>query len=412
MKMDMSCRVCGSRDIEVFLDLGDQPHCNRLVPEALLAKTKTDPAYPLRAGFCHDCTLVQIDHTIPKEQMFSDYPYVSGTTRTLVEHFRQTAARLVETYGLKSGDRVVDIGSNDGSWLAQYQPFGLTALGVEAAANVADIANGRGIQTLNRFFNAETADHILSDHGPARLVTAAGVFFHLEELHSVVEGIHRLIGDDGVFVVQAIYLGGMVENLAFDQIYHEHLCYYTLRSLEALFERHGLAVFDVGLVPIHGGSIEVHVARTGKRAASPRVAAFRETEARKGFGEFATYRRFGERVWELRDQLLGLLRDLRSQGLTIHAFGAPAKGATLLNSFGIGPDLVSKAVEKNPMKVGMAIPGCRIPIVGEDEPAPNAFLMLAWNFLDEFLAREKPYLEAGGRFIVPVPELKVIGGGA
>jgi 2-polyprenyl-3-methyl-5-hydroxy-6-metoxy-1,4-benzoquinol methylase len=342
--------------------------------------------------------------------MFSDYPYVSGTTRTLVQHFKDTAARLVATYGLKPGDRVVDIGSNDGSWLAQYAPFGLTALGVEAASNVADIAIANGIPTLNRFFNEETAQDILAQHGPAELVTAAGVFFHLEELHSVVRGIHRLIGDDGVFVVQAIYLGGMVENLAFDQIYHEHLCYYTLRSLEALFTRHGLAAFDVRLVPIHGGTIEVHVARTGTREATPAIAAFREAERAKGFGEFATYQHFGARVWRLRDQLLALLRDMRGKGLSIYAFGAPAKGATLLNTFGIGPDLVQKAVEKNPMKVGKAIPGCRIPIVGEDVAPPDAYLMLAWNFLDEFLAREKPYLDGGGRFIVPVPELRVITG--
>ncbi len=406
--MDVVCRVCGSRNVEMLLDLGNQPHCNRLVPAERLSLS--DPAYPLRVGFCHDCTLVQIDHTIPKEQMFSDYPYVSGTTRTLVEHFKDTASRLVATYGLKAGDRVVDIGSNDGSWLAQYKPFGLTTLGVEAAGNVAALANARGIPTLNRFFNEETAEFILAEHGPAKLVTAAGVFFHLEELHSVVCGIRRLIGDDGVFVVQAIYLGGMVENLAFDQIYHEHLCYYTLRSLEALFARHGLAAFDVQLVPIHGGSIEVHVAHAGTRAEKPSVAAFREAERAKGLGEFATYRRFGERVWELRDQLLALLRDMRGKGLSIYAFGAPAKGATLLNTFGIGPDLVQKAVEKNPMKVGMSIPGCRIPIVGEEVAPPDAYLMLAWNFLDEFLAREKPYLDGGGRFIVPVPELRVIGG--
>lgn len=407
MPMDITCRVCGGRHVELFIDLGDQPHCNRLVPPERMSGT--DPAYPLRVGFCQDCTLVQIDHTIPKEQMFSDYPYVSGTTKTLVEHFRQTAARLVESYGLTPGDRVVDIGSNDGSWLAQYRPFGLTTLGVEAAANVAEIALANGVPTLNRFFNAETAQLILDQHGPARLVTAAGVFFHLEELHSVVEGIERLIGDNGVFVVQAIYLGGMVENLAFDQIYHEHLCYYTLRSLEALFARHGLAVFDVGLVPIHGGSIEVHVARAGRRAEKPSVGAFRQSERDKGFGLFSTYQRFAERVWQLRDQLLSLLADLKAQGKSVYAFGAPAKGATLLNTFGIGPDLVHKAVEKNPMKVGMAIPGCRIPIVGEDVAAPDLYLMLAWNFLDEFLARERPYLQAGGRFIVPVPRLQVIG---
>jgi 2-polyprenyl-3-methyl-5-hydroxy-6-metoxy-1,4-benzoquinol methylase len=394
--------------VEIFLDLGAQPHCNRLVPEHRLALP--DPIYPLRVGFCHDCTLVQIDHTIPKEQMFSDYPYVSGTTQTLIDHFKETAERLVATYGLKAGDRVVDIGSNDGSWLAQYTTFGLTTLGVEAAENVAKIAVAKGIPTLNRFFDDETARHILAEHGPAKLVTAAGVFFHLEDLHGVVHGIDRLIGQDGVLVVQAIYLGGMIDNLAFDQIYHEHLCYYTLRSLESLLARHGLAVFDVDLLPIHGGSIEVHVARAGARTESGRVVAFREAERRNGLGELATYRRFGERVWQLRDELLALLRNFRAKGRTIYAFGAPAKGATLLNTFGIGPDLVEKAVEKNPLKVGLTIPGCRIPIVAEGGAVPDAYLMLAWNFLDEFLAHEKPYLDAGGQFIVPIPALRVLSG--
>jgi len=406
--VDVTCRICGSRNVELFLDLGDQPHCNRLIPPALA--DKPEPIYPLRAGFCHDCTLVQIDHTVPKESMFSDYPYVSGTTRTLVQHFEDTAVRLASTYGLGKGDRVVDIGSNDGSFLAQYQHLGLTVLGVEPAENVARLAQDRGVDTIVRFFNQETANEILAKHGPARLVTAAGVFFHLEELHSVVRGVHALIGDDGVFVVQAIYLGGMVENLAFDQIYHEHLCYYTLRSLEALFAPYGLQVFDVRSVPIHGGTIEVHVARTGRRTEQNSVAAFRAHEAAKGFGSLETYKAFGQRVWNLRDELLSVLRDFRTKGRSVYAFSAPAKGATLLNSFKIGPDLVTKAVEKNPMKVGLMIPGCRIPIVGEDVAPPDAYLMLAWNFLDEFLKRERPYLERGGAFIVPVPSVRVITG--
>jgi len=396
--------------VELFLDLGDQPHCNRLIPQALA--DRAEPIYPLRTSFCHDCTLVQIDHTVSKESMFSDYPYVSGTTRTLVQHFEDTAARLVSTYGLGKGDRVVDIGSNDGSFLAQYQRLGPSVLGVEPAANVARLAQSRGIDTLVRFFNAEVANEILENYGSARLVTAAGVFFHLEELHSVVGGVHALIGDDGVFVVQAIYLGSMVENLAFDQIYHEHLCYYTLRSLEALFTRHGLQVFDVRSVPIHGGTIEVHVARTGRRAEQNSVAEFRAQEAAKGFGSFETYKAFGQRVWKLRDELLSVLTDFKTKGQRLYAFSAPAKGATLLNSFKIGPDLITKAVEKNPLKIGLMIPGCRIPIVGEDVAPPDAYLMLAWNFLDEFLERERPYLEGGGAFIVPVPSVRVITGEA
>lgn len=402
----MACRICGSSDIELFLDLGDQPHCNRLIPASKL--DEREPKYPLHVGFCHDCTLVQIDYTIPKKDMFSDYPYVSGTTRTLVQHFKDSARRLVAAYGLRQDDLVVDIGSNDGTWLAAYQPFGIRVLGVEAASNVANLASERGVLTLNRFFNEETAQLILGDMGPARLITAAGVFFHLEELHSVVRGIAQLLSDDGVLVVQAIYLGGMVENLAFDQIYHEHLCYYTLRSLENLFAMHGLSVFDVRLVPIHGGSIEVHVARSGTRDIKPSVAAFRADEDVKRLGEFDTYRRFADRVWSARDELLFLLSSFRREGKTVYAYGAPAKGATLLNSFGIGPELVCKAVEKNPMKVGFWIPGVRIPIVAEGGERPDAYLVLAWNFLDEFLEKEADYLRSGGAFIVPVPKVSKI----
>jgi 2-polyprenyl-3-methyl-5-hydroxy-6-metoxy-1,4-benzoquinol methylase len=351
---------------------------------------------------------VQINHTIPKESMFSDYPYVSGTTKTLVAHFKETAERLVATYGLKPGDLVVDIGSNDGTWLKQYQPLGLGVLGVDPASNVVELALKAGVPTWARFFNEETAAEIVDKKSRAALVTAAGVFFHLEELHSVIRGVRVLIGDDGVFVVQAIYLGGMIENTAFDQVYHEHLVYYTLRSIEALFARHGLEVFDTRLVPIHGGTIEVHVAPKGRQTVKESVERMRAEELEKGFGELETYRKFATRVWRLRDDLRSLLERYKRAGKSVYAFGAPAKGATLINSFGIGPDLVQKATERNPMKVGFMMPGSRIPIVDEREQRPNAFLVLAWNFIDEFVMRERSYLEDGGEFIVPVPELRVI----
>lgn len=406
-KLDMSCRGCGERTVEKFLDLGDQPHCNRLVPPALA--DRREPHYPLRVGFCTTCTMVQIDHTIPKESMFTDYPYVSGTTRTLVAHFKETAERLAATYRLAPGALVVDIGSNDGTWLRQYRPFGLRVLGIDPAENVVALALADGVPTWARFFDEATADEILAKDGPASLVTAAGVFFHLEELHSVVRGVRKLIADDGVFVVQAIYLGGMLDNTAFDQIYHEHLVYYTLRSIEALFARHGLEVFDARLVDIHGGSLEVHVAPPGRRPIAPTVAAMRADEARKGYGTLAAYRDFAARVWRLRDDLRAMLVRYKEAGKAVYAFGAPAKGATLLNSFGIGPDLVQKATERNPMKVGYMMPGSRIPIVSEAGPPPDAFLVLAWNFIDEFVERERAYLENGGEFIVPVPSLRVIG---
>lgn len=406
-KLDMACRVCGEREVELFLDLTDQPHCNRLIPPELA--DRREPHFPLRAGFCRHCTLVQIDHTIPKESMFSDYPYVSGTTKTLVAHFKETAARLVRRYGLGASDLVVDIGSNDGTWLRQYEEFGLRRCGVEPASNVVELARKAGVETLNRFFNEETAEVILKDYGPASLVTAAGVFFHLEELHSVVKGIVRLLKPDGVFVVQAIYLGGMIENTAFDQIYHEHLCYYTLRSLEALFALHGLEVFDVSVVSVHGGSLEAHVGFPGAHPVSDAVHRMRADEETRGYGRFETYVTFAENVRRLQADLVGLLERFKAEGKSVHAYGAPAKGATLLNAFGIGPELVQYAAEKNPLKYGRMIPGARIPIVEEGTiPAPDAYLVLAWNFIDEFLNRERAYLENGGRFIVPVPELKVV----
>jgi 2-polyprenyl-3-methyl-5-hydroxy-6-metoxy-1,4-benzoquinol methylase len=405
--LDMQCRCCGGRHVELVIDLGDQPHCNRLVHPDL--PTGAEPAYPLRLGFCRACTMVQIDHTIPKESMFVDYPYVSGTTKTLPEHFQRTSARIAAAYGLGPRDLVVDIGSNDGTWLRQYAPFGCRVLGVEAATNVARFGQNAGVPTWNRFFNEDCARDILHQHGPAKVITAAGVFFHLEELHSVVRGIETLVADDGVFVVQAIYLGGMVENTAFDQIYHEHLCYYTLRSLSALLARHGLEVFDASLLPIHGGSIEAHVARKGARRVSESVHELQAMEEAKGFGRIATYQRFAANVLSLRDQLVTMLGWYRAVGKSVWAYGAPAKGATLVNSFGIGTQLVQKAVERNPLKIGLVIPGVRIPIEDEARQRPDAYLVLAWNFIDEFVRKERDWLASGGQFIVPVPEVKVIG---
>ena len=408
--LDMACRSCGGRHVELFLDLGDQPHCNRLIPPEL--EGEAEPRYPLRVGFCHDCTLVQIDYTIPKEQMFSRYPYVSGTTRTLPAHFADTAGRLVQAYGVAPGDLLVDIGSNDGTALKQYRPYGLRLLGVEPAANVAALATADGVPTLNRFFNEETAAQIVQDEGPAKLVTAAGVFFHLEELHSVCRGVKAMLAPDGVFCVQAIYLGGMLENTAFDQVYHEHLCYYTLKSLQGLLAPHGLEVFQVSIAPIHGGTLEAHVGHPGAHPVDASVAAMARTEAERGYGRLETYQRFAERVWTLRDALIAQLDLFRGEQKRVYSYGAPAKGATLLNSFGIDTRYVQLAAEKSALKFDHLIPGVRIPIKDEATLSPpDVYLVLAWNFLDEFLEKERTFLEGGGRFLVPVPQVRVIGAG-
>jgi hypothetical protein len=405
--MTVTCRVCGQQNVEVVLDLGAQPHCNSLLrPEAL---TEREPIYPLRLGFCHDCTTVQIDHTVPKETMFSDYLYVSGTTRTLREHFRHSAERLVRRLGLGDGDLVVDIGSNDGTWLKYFRDLGLEVLGVEPARNLATVAESEGITTLDRFFAADVARDIIAQRSAPKLVTAAGVFFHLEELHSATEGVAEFCRRGAVFCVQAIYLAEMLRRHEFDNIYHEHLTYWTLTSIERLFKRHGLEVFAADVLPIHGGSLELLVAERGTRAVEDSVAHLRERERTEGLGDPATYRAFAQSVFSIRERLLEILRDQAAAGKTVYAFGAPAKGATLLNSFHISTDLVQCAVEKNPLKVGRYIPGARIPIVEEGSvPEPDAYLVLPWNFLDEFLERKRDYIMSGGTFIVPIPEPIVI----
>ena len=403
----MECRVCSSARLEQFLDLGDQPHCDSLLrPEDL---SRREPFYPLQVSFCHDCTAVQITYTVPKEKMFGEYLYVSGTTQTLRTHFQESADRLVSRLGLRPGDLVVDIGSNDGTWLACYAKHGLRILGVDGARNLAEMANARGIETWARFFNADVARDIIAAKGRAKLVTAAGVFFHLEELHSVTAGIAELIREGGVFCVQAISLAEMVKFTQFDQVYHEHLTYWTVKSLDRLFALHGLEIFSAARLSIHGGSVELLVAPKGARPIEPSVAEMRAAEQALGCDRIETYRAFAGRVWEIERKLMGTLRAYAAQGKKVYAFGAPAKGATLLNSFHVTPALVQCAVEVNPLKIGKYIPGARIPIVDQAKTAPpDAYLILAWNFLKEFLQKQKDYILGGGQFIVPIPTPVVI----
>lgn len=403
----MICRVCSGENVEVVLDLGAQPHCNTLVSPAQAAEV--EPVYPLRFCYCHDCTTVQIDHTVPKETMFSRYPYVSGTTRTLRDHFDDSAARLVARLELGTDDLVVDIGSNDGTWLKAFAARGVRGLGVEPAENVVELARADNVETLHRFFDAATAREILAEHDAPSLVTAAGVFFHLEELHSATEGAALLCEAGATFCVQAIYLGEMLSKNHFDNIYHEHLTYWSLTSISRLLDLHGLEVFDVSLLPIHGGTMEYLVGAKGANEIGISVADLRAEETAAGFDKVDTYREFATRVWDIRDSLLTILAAYKDAGKTVYAFGAPAKGATMLNSFGIDTELLDCATERNPLKFDQLMPGSRLPIVDEETiEAPDAYRILPWNFLGEFLLRNREYILGGGDFIVPLPEPHVI----
>ena len=396
--LDMACRSCGNRHVRLVIDLGDQPLANRLVRPG----AEDPPSYPLRLGYCEHCTLLQIDATIPRDDMFRDYVYVSGTTDTLRKHFAETTERL-SAYLSDPGELVVDIGSNDGTWLETWKGK-CRRQGVDPAYTQFKMMLDKGIDGICAYFDLGTARALRSMCGPAKLITSAGSFFHMEDLHGAVEGVKHLLADDGVFVCQAISGNDMISGNAFDQVLHEHLCYYTPFSFAELMRQHGLELFEVHRHAIHGGTCEYHV-----RKLSTGVSRFRWESA----PTFYDCEQFARRVLNIQRDLMVVLEEYRAQDKRVYAYGAPGKGGTLLNSFWVEEHLVQFATEKNPLKFGLEIPGCRIQILDESKVLgyhPDAYLVLAWNFLDEFLVKEREYLKAGGEFIVPVPEVRIITG--
>jgi glycosyltransferase involved in cell wall biosynthesis/SAM-dependent methyltransferase len=394
-----TCRVCDSQDLRRVLDLGEQPWCNNFLREDQLGR---EPRYPLRLVRCDACGTAQLDYTVPKEVMFTDHTYLSGTTRTLSEHFLDVAIDVDGRFlGDVKGKSVLDIGSNDGTQLKHYKRLGYDVLGVEPAAKPSELARRDGIATVQKFFNRETARGL---DRKFHVVNAAGVFFHLEELHSVTEGIKEVLRQDGVFVIQFLYMKSILENVAFDQIYHEHLLYYTLRTIDVLLKRHGLELFDAYLSPIHGGSVMGFATHTGGRAPTPRLQELRQREEAEGTNELTTYTAFAGRIARMKSETLNRLWTAKAQGKRIYGYGAPAKGNTLLNYFRIGTEVLDYLVEKNPLRRGLYSPGMHIPIVLENElrTHPNMYYVLAWNFRDEILQRNRRIIELGVEFYFPV----------
>lgn len=395
----MICRVCDSTQLEPVLDLGEQPWCNHFLRAEEVGR---EPRYPLRLMYCHGCTTTQLDHTVPKETMFGDHTYLSGVTRSLGEHFREVAVEV--ELGFFSGRErktVLDIGSNDGTQLKHFRERGWEVLGVESSKTTAAIAEAEGIPTVNAFFNLDLARSLGRRFD---VVNAAGVFFHLEELHSVAEGIRESLAPDGVFVVQFLSMKRIVANGAFDQIYHEHLLYYNLRPLETLLSRHGLELFDARMSPIHGGSVIAFAGHPGVRSETPRLVAMRAEEEETGCDRIDTYRAFARRVKAMREANLAYLYGAKAAGKRVFGLGAPVKGNTMLNYFGVGPDLIECLVERNPLRRGLFAPGSHIPVRIEDEfhDEPDVYYVLAWNFKREILARYAAMIERGVEFFFPV----------
>jgi SAM-dependent methyltransferase len=396
----MKCRICDCENLTPVLDLGLQPWANHfLTPD----QVGTEERYPLSLVYCLSCSCVQLDYTVPKEVMFSNHTYVSGTTKTLAKHFLDTA-KEVDT--LFTSDRptksVLDIGSNDGTQLRQYQGLGFDVLGVESCGPIAETANANGVPTVHAFFNEECAESLGRQFD---IINASGVFFHLEELHSATRGIKKALKRNGVFVIQFLYMKSIVENLAFDQIYHEHLLYYTLSTVEKLLNRHGLTGFDGYLSPIHGGSIVLYVSHQETApSVSMRLKSLLDEEVRSKVNELESYREFAKRVEAMKARTVAFLDEAKCMGRKIFGFGAPVKGNTFLNYCGIDTRYLDCLVEKNELRRGLYSPGMHIPIVIEHEVSspPDIYFCLAWNFKHEILKNNQDLITRGVSFFFPV----------
>jgi SAM-dependent methyltransferase len=370
-----------------------------------------EPRYPLDLVFCPGCSLVQITESIPPEELFREYVYFSSYSETMLASCEALAGRLTRERGLEGRHLVVEIASNDGYLLQFYQRLGVPVLGVEPARNVARVASGRGIRTVDEFFGADLADTLLAQGHRADVMHVNNVLAHVPDLNGVVRGIATLLRDDGVAVIETPYVRDLVDRAEFDTIYHEHLCYYSLTALDALFGRHGLVIQDVEHLAIHGGSLRLFAGRAGQP--SPAVTALLEEEHRLGLDRLEYYQGLAARAAAVKQCLRALLVDLTGRGQRIAAYGAAAKGATLLNYCGIGPDLIEYVVDRSGHKQGLYMPGVRLPIGPPTlltERPPDYLLILAWNLADEIMRQQTAYRAAGGRFILPIPDVRTIGG--
>jgi SAM-dependent methyltransferase len=404
-----ACRICGQPGFETVLDLGDQPLANSLLPMNSVAEAPT--TYPLTFVRCMSCSSLQIRETVPREVLFSHYLYFSSYADALVANAKELSHNLSTTYSLTSADLVVDLGSNDGYLLQFYKDAGVQVLGVEPAANVAEVAESeRGINTMVSFFAAEVAKSIVAKSGRAKIIHANNVLAHLSNLHSFVDGVTALLRTDGVFVCEVAYAADMIDVGAFDQIYHEHLCYYTIDSIMLLLGRHGLDVFDVEHIDNHGGSLRVYAGHQDSFHRSERLEHLLQAERARGVGDRDYCQGFRNRILSLRESLLHELERIRGEGCSIAAYGAAAKATVLMNFFEIGKSQLDFIVDRNPSKHNKVIPGTGLAVLPVDtieREKPDYVLITAWNYAEEVMGQLTSYRDSGGRFIIPLPSLTV-----
>ena len=402
------CVVCEQTEAETFLDLGKTALANKFRTAEEL--TEREASYPLRVGFCNACGHVQLTEHVPPSAMFEDYLYVSAASDTLRDHLFDLSDVVVDRLALGSSDLVIDIGCNDGTLLKGFLRHGVRVLGVDPARNLAALANG-SVERYVGFFGAATAEEIVERWGRATAITATNTFPHIPRLHDFVRGLETVLAPGGAFIAEAHYVVDLLEQGAFDTIYHEHVSYWALEPMQRLFAGHGFQVVNAERLPIHHGQLRATVMRKGEGTIQDTVAELVTLERRKGINRPETFERFADEVRRIKSDLHAALAEFRAQGKRVVGYGAPAKGNTLLAFLELGPETIEYIADRSPLKQGRYTPNTPIPVVPPErllQDRPDYVLLLAWNFADEILEQQAEYRRLGGKFIVPVPQVRIV----
>lgn len=406
-----NCRFCGAGRLHTFVDLGKSPLANGYLTETRLCEP--EPFYPLHAFVCQECFLVQLDEFERPEQIFGHYAYFSSYSDIWLRHCESYAEKIIDRFKLGRQSHVIEVASNDGHLLQFFQKRGMHVTGIEPARNVAAVAEARGIPTLIRFFGAKTARDLLRKGIQADLLVGNNVLAHVPDLNDFVRGLKILLAPRGVLTLEFPHLQTLIEQNQFDTIYHEHFSYFSFTTVEQVFAQHGLTLFDVRKIPTHGGSLRIyarHIEADEFQPLTSRVRHIREQETRAGLRCLEAYRSFAEKAELVKHEFRSFLVSAKKQGHTVAAYGAPAKGNTLLNYCGVRSDLLEYTVDRSPHKQGMFLPGTHIPIHPPGrirETMPRYLVILAWNLKDEIVEQMACIREWGGQFVIPIPRLRV-----
>ncbi|MCP3981370.1 MAG: class I SAM-dependent methyltransferase [bacterium] len=406
-----TCRFCGTMLRQTFVDLGMAPQANDYLEQKDLQKIQ--PYYPLRAFVCEKCFLVQLQDCETPENLFTYYPYFASYSDTMLEHSRHYVDEMIERFGFDSHSQIVEIGSNDGYLLQYFNAKGIPVLGIDPARNVAEAATFKGIPTLVKFFGMGTAAELVVEGKRADLLLGNNVLAHTPHLNDFVRGMKLLLKREGVITMEFPHLLRLMENNEFDTIYHEHYSYFSFTAVHKVFAEHGLTMFDVEQLPVHGGSLRIYARHEEdeSRPVGTRVTELLGSEAAEGVTRVETYTSFAERVKQTKHKVWEFLVEAKNKNQTIAGYGAPAKGNTLLNYCGVRSDMIEYTVDRSPHKQGRYLPGTYIPIYHPDkimETRPDYLLILPWNLKDEIMEQMSGIREWGGQFVVLIPDVEVI----